>query len=209
MARPAAPARPAPSGFDFSHDIPSRSATPARAAQPARPAPERPTAPEHPGAPGDQSYHPPAKYREPSFTANAAGGPYRGRFTGRQVLNPRAPDRDWEWSHGVVWHPAPAYWGGGFWGAFALADLGGAVIYGAVEDPQNEIYYPSYQVDADTPGAEVLADYDLQQTQCGQPNLVVIWGPDNSVICALPNDSVDPNNYEIDPATLTLVAVAP
>jgi hypothetical protein len=32
----------------------------------------------------------------------------------------------------------------------------------------------------------------------------VIWGPDNSVICAYPNGLVGAGNYELDPATLTL-----
>jgi hypothetical protein len=79
----------------------------------------------------------------------------------------------------------------------------------SIEDEANHVYYPSYQVEADTPGQEILTDYDLQQTECGQPNLVVIWGPDNSVICALPNDSVGADNYDIDTSTLTLVAIAP
>jgi hypothetical protein len=51
-----------------------------------------------------------------------------------------------------------------------------------------------------------LENYGLEQTECGPPNLVVIWGPDNSVICAYPNDLVGPGNYELDPETLTIVS---
>lgn len=43
-------------------------------------------------------------------------------------------------------------------------------------------------------------------TSCVPPNLVVIWGPDDSVICAYPNNLVAPGNYKRDPATLTMVS---
>ncbi|MFY9663523.1 MAG: hypothetical protein WAK19_03635 [Candidatus Cybelea sp.] len=43
-------------------------------------------------------------------------------------------------------------------------------------------------------------------TSCVPPNLVVIWGPDDSVICAYPNNLVAPGNYKRDPATLTIVS---
>ena len=68
---------------------------------------------------------------------------------------------------------------------------------------------PSYQAESDSPGWHLLADYGLQQTPCGRQNLVDIWGPDNSLICALPNDAVATGDYEVDPATLTLVAATP
>jgi hypothetical protein len=35
---------------------------------------------------------------------------------------------------------------------------------------------------------------------------VVIFGPDNSVICAAPNDIVGPGEYDLDSSTLTLVS---
>jgi hypothetical protein len=157
-----------------------------------------------PGAGGENRA--PAGYRRPSFTSNASGGPYNGRFHGQGIRDPRERGGgDWGWNHGRHWSPSGIYWGGGFWGAFALADLGEDLAYGSIDDDQDQLDYPSYQVEADTPGQQLLSDYDLQQTQCGQPNLVVIWGPDNSVICALPNGNVGPNNYQVDPATFTLV----
>jgi hypothetical protein len=81
------------------------------------------------------------------------------------------------------------------------------VYFGAIPDAQ--IVYPSYQVEPDSPGAELLQDYGLQQTPCGPPDLVVIWGPDNSVICALPNNNVGPGNYSVDPETFSLVSAPP
>ena len=141
--------------------------------------------------------------------SNGSGGPFHGRFHGPIVRNPRVPYRPWEWNRGVAWHPAPIYWGGGFWGPFALATLTDALLVGAIIDYDNHTIYPSYQVEPDTPGADLLNDYGLAQTQCGPPNLVVIWGPDNSVICAVPNDMVAPGNYEVDPSTFTLVPESP
>jgi hypothetical protein len=166
---------------------------------------QRPTTAQHfaPGATGGEN-RAGANYRRASFTANARGGPYNGRFNGRPIRDPRDRGGDWGWNHGRRWDSSGIYWGGGFWGAFALADLGDDALYGSIDDDQDQTDYPSYQVEADTPGQQMLADYGLQQAQCGQPNLVVIWGPDNSVICALPTDQLPPNNYEVDPATLTL-----
>jgi hypothetical protein len=109
----------------------------------------------------------------------------------------------WGWNHGVVWYPIHIYWGGGFWGPWGLS-MNNALQYGAVADSQDRAIYPSYDVYSGSPGAQLLADYGLQQTDCGPPNLVVIWGPDNSVICAYPNDLVPAGNYELDPATFTL-----
>lgn len=54
----------------------------------------------------------------------------------------------------------------------------------------------------------LLADYGLMQTPCtDDPNLVVIDGPDVSVICAEPNDMVGPGTYTVDFSTLTLESV--
>jgi hypothetical protein len=64
--------------------------------------------------------------------------------------------------------------------------------------------FTSYSVAPGSPGAQLLGDYGLVQTKCGVANLVVIHGPDNSVICTYPNGSVSAGNYLLDPATLTL-----
>jgi hypothetical protein len=42
---------------------------------------------------------------------------------------------------------------------------------------------------------------------CGPPDLVVIFGPDNSVICAEPNNLVSPGEYQLDPSDLTIVSL--
>jgi len=219
-ARPSAPQMrseapaPAPGGFNFNHDI-SRPAPVMRGAplpvqqRPAyaqRPATmQRPAVSQRYGQNVGGENRGGANYRRPSFTANDSGGPYSGRFHGQGIRDPRDRGGDWGWNHGRHWEPSGIYWGGGFWGAFGLADLGDDPEYGFIDDGQGGIDYPSYQVEADTPGQQLLADYGLQQTQCGQPNLVVIWGPNNSVICALPTANLPPNNYQVDPATFTLV----
>jgi hypothetical protein len=102
----------------------------------------------------------------------------------------------WYWNRGLVWAPAPGYWGGGFWGLFAI-NL-------AFNEPAPANYY--YQVAPSSPGAQLLANYGLTQTDCDQPNLVDIIGPDGSEICAYPNDEVGPGQYNVDPSTLSLVS---
>jgi hypothetical protein len=140
--------------------------------------------------------------------ANVSGGPFRGSFRGPVIGNPRHWG-GWGWNHGVIWNPSSLYWGGGFFGPFAFGALTGALLYGSVIDDQDQAIYPSYQVEPSSPGAQLLQNYGLTQTPCGPPNLVVIWGPDGSVVCAYPNDMVSAGNYELDPSTLTLTSSAP
>lgn len=110
----------------------------------------------------------------------------------------------WGWNGGYAWYPAPYYWGGGFWGAFAIGATS-AAVYGSVVAANNATY-TSYQVQPDSPGAKLLASYNLTQVPCGPPNLVVIYGPNNSAICARPNNLVAAGNYSIDNQTLTIVS---
>jgi hypothetical protein len=110
----------------------------------------------------------------------------------------------WGWNNGVVWYPVPLYWGGGFWGPWIVGTGTGFLLSGAVINYDVREIYPSYDVEPSSPGAQLLANYSLVQTQCGPPNLVDIWGPGNSVICAFPNGLVSAGNYEFDPATLTI-----
>jgi hypothetical protein len=231
--RPAPVARTAPQttqappiagGFNFNHDITTRPVTtqPVMVRRPVTTQPvtvDRPVTtqpivrrspvttqqpvlsqqpPRRTGNPGVANY-PHAPY------ANTGTTPFHRRFTGPVVRNTRAPGGNWGWNRGVVWQPAPVYWGGGFWGPFAIAALANSLLYGSIVDDQDQLQYPSYQVEPDSPGAELLQDYGLQQTQCGPPGLVNIWGPDNSVICAFPNDQVGPGNYEVDQSTFTLI----
>jgi len=109
------------------------------------------------------------------------------------------------WNHGVVWAPAYGYWGGGFWGAFAIG-VSSAIVYGTIVNSYTHQTYTSYQVQPSSPGATMLSNYHLTQTQCGPPNLVVVYGPSDSVICAYPNDLVSAGNYNLDTATLSLTS---
>jgi hypothetical protein len=110
----------------------------------------------------------------------------------------------WGWNGGVAWYPAPYYWGGGFWGAFAVG-VTSAAVYGSIVAANNTTY-TSYQVQPESPGAKLLTSYQLTQTQCGPANLVVIYGPNNSVICAYPNNLVSAGNYSVNSQTLTIVS---
>lgn len=113
----------------------------------------------------------------------------------------------WGWNGGYRWYPAPYYYGGGFWGAFAIGATS-AAIYGSIV-AANNVTYNSYQVEPSSPGAKLLTSYQLTQTQCGRPNLVVIYGPNNSVICAYPNNLIAAGNYSVNSQTLTIVSEKP
>ena len=113
----------------------------------------------------------------------------------------------WGWNGGYAWYAAPAYYGGGFWGAFAIGATS-AAVYGSIVAANNATYN-SYQVEQQSPGAKLLASYHLTQTQCGPPNLVVIYGPNNSVICAYPNSLISAGNYSVNPQTLTITSEKP
>jgi hypothetical protein len=113
----------------------------------------------------------------------------------------------WGWNGGYAWYPAPYYWGGGFWGAFAIG-AASAAVYGSIV-AANNVTYTSYQVQPDSPGAKLLSSYHLTQTPCGPPNLVVIYGPNNGVICAYPNNLVSAGNYSVNSQMLTIVSEKP
>jgi len=110
----------------------------------------------------------------------------------------------WGWNAGVAWYPAPTYWGGGFWGPMAVG-VTSAAVYGAIVNANNQ-KVTSYQVESNSPGAKLLSSYHLTQVPCGPPNLVVIYGPDNSVICARPNNLVSAGNYALDSSNLTIIS---
>lgn len=199
------PAAPSAGGFNFSHDINARPApqiAPRPPIQVQRPQPQpQPRQPQRVPQPVTRQAQP-AQHYAPLTTAGA--GPYARRFHGPVVRYPHYNPQPWTWNHGVAWAPAPIYWGGGFWGPWAIADLSVGALFGSIT--YDQIYYPSYQVEPNSPGAQLLSAYGLQQTPCGPPGLVVIWGPDNSLICAYPNTVVAPGNYEVDPTTLTLIS---
>jgi hypothetical protein len=78
-------------------------------------------------------------------------------------------------------------------------------LFGSIIDYQNQVIYPSYEIVASSPGAELLQNYGLQQTECGPPNLVVL-GTRRKRDRAYPNNLARPGNYEVDPTTLTSVS---
>jgi len=137
-----------------------------------------------------QRYTQPVQRYQVRTYAASRGYAQRDVVVARNAVNP------WYWNRGIAWAPSPAYWGGGFWGAFAI-NL-------AFNEPAPANYY--YQVAPSSPGAQLLANYGLTQTDCDQPNLVDITGPDGSEICAYPNDEVGPGQYNVDPSTLSLVS---
>lgn len=102
--------------------------------------------------------------------------------------NDLAVRQPWQWNGGHAWVARSNNWGGGFWGSLTIGLAPNA-----------------YAVQQGSPGADLLAQYGLQQTGCDQPNLVSIYGPDGGQICAYPNDQVSPGAYHIDPATLSLI----
>jgi hypothetical protein len=129
------------------------------------------------------------------------GGWPHAHAPGYAVRNPRYNGAAWGWNGGNRWDGYSDYWGDGFWGPFALGSLMGAYIAGSDSETP-----PYYQVAADSPGAQLLANYDLTQTPCGAPNLVVLYGPDYGTICAYPNSEVSPGSYNIDEPSLSLTS---
>lgn len=178
---------------------------PARVSQPlpARPSQPQPPREVRPPERAPSGFNLPHEATAPRSAApQYARGRYYG-WHGSPVANPRGW-HPWGWNHGVVWYPAPIYWGWGFWGPWAIGITPGLIFYGSIIDYEDHVIYPSYVIQASSPGAQLLQNYGLQQTQCGPPNLVVIWGPGNSVVCAFPNDLVGPGNYGFDESTLTI-----
>jgi hypothetical protein len=110
----------------------------------------------------------------------------------------------WGWNGGVIWYPAYGYWGGGFWGPWGY---GMGMYYGSYTYTETHEEIKSYEVAPDSPGAKMLTNYGLTQTQCGPEGLVVIFGPENSVICAQPNATVAAGQYQLETTDLTLVQI--
>ncbi len=178
------------SGSGGSHAAPPAHSAPAPRSAPVAPGPR--SAPVEPGPRTILPEHQPVR---PPGTRPVQPLPiYRARTP---VTNPRpVPNpnnyQPWGWNGGNAWLGYDGYWGDGFWGPLAYG-LGAA----------------SYVVTAGSPGAQLLQAYELTQTPCGPPNLVEIYGPDGSEICAFPNALVAPGQYYIDPDTLTLYSGPP
>ncbi len=123
------------------------------------------------------------------------------------IVNPRPNWGGWGWNSGVAWRPNYGYWGGGFWGGFAA----GAVTAGvtaAVVSAANANNEPDYIIiQQNSPGYQLFDGYGLSQVQCvEESNLVYIYGPQDSLICATPNTVVTAGYYDVDPEGLTLIA---
>jgi hypothetical protein len=131
------------------------------------------------------------------YNNNGRNGYY---YNGRVVVNPVYYPA-WGWNRGAVWAPYPSYWGGGFWGPFAVGAATAAVMGSIYYNNQT---YTSYQIASGSPGATLLTNYGLQQVPCGPPNLVVIYGPNFGVICANPNGRVAAGSYAVNTDNLTL-----
>ena len=112
------------------------------------------------------------------------------------LVNPRPYASNWAWNGGYQWYPQTNYWGGGFWGPFAAFSLlAGQAIWN-----QNRYTAPSYAY----PGWYLYQNYGLQPVACGPQNLVYIYGPNNGVMCAYPNQYVMGGVYYVDPGSLQL-----
>jgi hypothetical protein len=94
-----------------------------------------------------------------------------------------------------------SYWGGGFWGPFAVGAATAAVMGQVIHANQT---YTSDHVSTGSPGAPFLSNYGLQQVPCGPSGLVVIYGPNFGVICANPNGLVAAGNYAVNVDNLTI-----
>ena len=112
----------------------------------------------------------------------------------------------WGWNRGVAWYPAPAYYGGGFWGPFAIG-VTSVLVWGTIVNSQTHQTVTSYQVQPSSPGSTLLSNYGLTQVQCGPANLVVIYGPNDSAICANPNSLVSAGEYTVDSTNLSIVSL--
>ncbi len=112
------------------------------------------------------------------------------------LVNPRPYASNWAWNGGYQWYPQTNYWGGGFWGPFAAVSL----LAGQGIWDQNYYAAPSYAY----PGWYLYQNYGLQPVACGRRDLVYIYGPNNGVMCAYPNQYVMGGVYYVDPGSLQL-----
>ena len=120
------------------------------------------------------------------------------------VVNPRGWG-SWGWNNGRPWSPNYNYWGGGFWGSFAagaaVTGLTAAAINAANDDSPEYIV-----IQEGSPGNTLFSSYGLVQVQCVEGgNLVFIYGPQDSLICATPNSSVVAGFYDVNPTDMTLI----
>jgi hypothetical protein len=155
------------------------------------------------GSPARPVAPPPNYYRPAGSNTHGYYAGYRGARV--VVVNPvyhrYSP---WHWNRGVIWYPVGSYWGGGFWGPYAIG-VTTAIVFGAALNAASQPI-TSYKVAPNSPGATLLTNYQLTQTPCGPQGLVVIFGPDDSVICTHPNHLVHAGTYDLDAQQLSIVS---
>lgn len=164
---------------------------------PARPTPRptanpwRPNRPPNVRPPNTGWQRPPwANHTRPSWARNHG---WRQNYV---LVNPRFTGGNWWWNRGSPWFVNNNYWGGGFWGPFGVFTLGvGVALWN-----QTRFNEPGWG----SPGWWLFQTYGLTPARCGPHDLVYIFGPNNSVMCAFPNMYVPPGWYYVDPNTLQL-----
>jgi hypothetical protein len=115
------------------------------------------------------------------------------------LVSPRLWPGSFGWNWNRPWVAQPGFWGGGFWGPFSLFSMiAGAGIWG-----QTRYTMPAFG----SPGSILFENYGLYAAACGPHNLVYVYGPNNSVMCAWPNQYVPPGAYFVDMETLQLVVM--
>jgi len=120
------------------------------------------------------------------------------------VVNPRGYN-SWGWHGGSPWYPNRTYWGGGFWGPFAAGAVVGGITGSLVTAAANQNNNTVIVVQQGTPGYNLLDSYGLKQTSRCDETVVIIYGPENSIICATPNTIVRAGRYDIDAEKLILI----
>jgi hypothetical protein len=120
------------------------------------------------------------------------------------VVNPRGYN-SWGWHGGSPWYPNRTYWGGGFWGPFAAGAVVGGITGSLITAAANQNNNTVIVVQQGTPGYNLLDSYGLKQTNRCDETVVIIYGPENSIICATPNTIVRAGRYDIDAEKLILI----
>ena len=126
----------------------------------------------------------------------------------RYIINPRNRWINWGWNNGDRWYPNDNYWGGGFWGNFLLEALARGIINSIVYSGNNNNNYPAYvTLQPNSPGYYLFDSYGLTQAQCDdqEEDLVYVYGPQDTLVCAYPTETVIAGSYDADPQDLILV----
>ena len=121
----------------------------------------------------------------------------------RTIIN--HPFYNWKWNDGRRWYSDDYYWGGGFWGNF-LANMVTVGLTSSIIDGNDYNKNSNYVViKENSPGYRLFNNYGLTQVQCDtSPDLAFIYGPQDSLICALPNETISAGYYDVNIKDLVL-----